>query len=332
MAIIGTAVTLQDFSKRLDANGKIEKGIIEVLNQTNEILEDMLWVEGNLPTGYKSTIRNGLPSVAWRMLNYGVPVSKSETTQVTDTCGMLEAFSQVDKDLAELNGNSVEWRLSEEKPFLESMNQTMAHTLFYGDTTVNAERFVGLAPRYSKLTGSDAGTKDNIINGGGSGSNNTSIWLVCWGDNTAHGIYPKGTKAGLTAENLGLETVTDANGGLYRAFRSHFQWKCGLTVRDWRYVVRIANIDVTALTKNASAGADLIDLLIQMVETPPNLNLGRPVIYCNKTIRSFLRRQIANKNNVHLSIGEVAGKKVIQFDEIPVRRCDQIGNNEAAVV
>ena len=49
MGVIGNlAVTLQDVAKRLDANGKIDK-IVEILNQQNEILEDMLWIEATCP-------------------------------------------------------------------------------------------------------------------------------------------------------------------------------------------------------------------------------------------------------------------------------------------
>ena len=144
-------------------------------------------------------------------------------------------------------------------------------------------------------------------------------------------MKPKGAKAGLQHKDLGEVTLEDDAGGKYQGYRTHYQWKTGLTLRDWRYVVRIANIDVSALTKDASAGADLIDLMTQALEIPPDLTSGRAAFYCNKTIRSFLRRQIRNANNVHIGMDEVAGKKVVSFDEVPVRRCDQILNTEAAL-
>ena len=148
MAVIGSSVaTLADVAKRLDKDGKIDK-IVELLQDTNEILDDMLFQEGNLPTGHKTTIRTGLPEAAWRLLNYGVQPSKSRTAQITDTCGMLEAYAEVDKALADLNNNTAEFRLSEDRAYLQAMNKNMAHTLFYGDTSVNPERFMGLAPRY----------------------------------------------------------------------------------------------------------------------------------------------------------------------------------------
>lgn len=329
MPTIGTAVTLQDMAKRLDANGKVDK-IVEMLTQTNEILEDMLWLEGNLPTGHKTTIRTGLPTVAWRLLNYGVPNSKSKTAQITDTCGMLEAYAEVDKVLADLNGNTAEFRLGEDHAFLEAMNQAMGGTLIYGDTSKNPERFVGLAPRYSKLSTDTTEAGSNIIDAGGS-TNLTSIYLLCWGNLTAHGIFPKGSKAGFQHQDLGEQTLFDASGNKYQGYRTHYKWDCGFTLRDWRYGVRIANIDITALTKNASAGADLIDLMTQAIELLPNQNMGRPVFYVNQKIRSFLRRQIMNKSIYQITQEQVAGKKVTMFDGIPVRRVDQITNAETKV-
>ena len=322
-----TAPTLLDVTKRLDPDGQIAD-IAEVLTATNEILMDMQFVEGNLPTGHKTTIRSGLPSATWRQLNYGVMPSKSTTVQVTDSIGMLENYSQVDVAIAKLNGNVAAYRASEDVAFIEGMNQDFSTTLFYGDTNVYPDRFMGLAPRYSSTSAQNGG---NIILGGGAGSTNTSIWLVVWGPQTIHGIYPKGSQAGIHAEDKGQQTVTDANGAMFEAYRKHFKWDCGITLKDWRYVVRIANIDVTALTKTGSSGADVIDLMVQALEKVQDLTKGKPVFYCNRTIRSFLRRQMANKSNVHLSLLEVAGKKVVAFDEVPVRVCDAILNTESAV-
>ena len=329
MAVLSTTnPTLADVAKRYDADGKIDT-IVELLSETNEVLEDMTFLEGNLPTGHKTTVRSGLPSSTWRKLNYGVQPSKSTTVQITDTTGMLEAYAEVDKALADLNGNTASFRLSEDRAFLESMNQTMANTLFYGDTGTDPEKFMGLSSRYNS-TSAESG--DNIIVGGGSGSDNTSIWLVCWGPNTCHGIYPKGSQAGLNHQDLGEVTLEDAANGKYQGYRTHYKWDIGMSVRDWRYIVRIPNIDVSNLTKDASgSSAALVDLMVQAVEKLPNVNLGRCVFYGNRTISSILRRQITNTSNVRLSMDEVAGKRVMSFDGIPFRRNDAILNDEALV-
>lgn len=322
--------TLLDVTKRLDPDGKIDT-VAEILTQTNEVLSDMVWLEGNLPTGHRTTVRTGLPTPTWRKLYGGVQPTKSTTAQVTDSCGMLEAYAEVDKALADLNGNSAAFRLSEDRAHIEGMNQEFTSTLFYGNESSEPEAFTGFAPRFNDTS---ANNGDNIINAGGSGSDNNSIWLISWGPNTVHGIYPKGSKGGLAFEDKGQTTIENIDGsnGRMEAYRSHYRWDCGLTVRDWRYVVRIANIDLSDLTKNASSGADLIDLMTQACELLPDLRLGKPVFYVSRTIRSFLRRQIANKvTNSTLTMEQVGGQYVTTFDGIPVRRCDALAANESAV-
>lgn len=329
MPVVGSMYpTLADWASRLDSEGKVS-AVVNLLEETNEILEDMAWVEGNLPTGHMTTVATGLPSVTWRTLYKGIQPSKGATAQVTDTCGMLEARAIVDADLAQLNGNSAAWRLSEERLFLEAMNQEMAKTLFYGDIRQNPERFMGLHPRFADPT---AKTWQQVIDAGGTGNNNTSIWLVCWGDNTVHGIFPKGSKAGLQIEDRGRQTITDADGGRFDVLETKYKWDCGLTVRDWRYVVRIANVDVNAL-QSGSGAADLPKLLTMALEMLPSTNLGRPVFYCHRKVRTALRLQIFNKANVNLSFDEGArgGKKVLAFDGVPVRRCDQLLITESRI-
>lgn len=325
-AIASTSLTLADLARRQDAKGNIDD-IVEILSEENEVLEDMVWMQCNNKTSHKTTIRSGLPAGTWRMLNYGVQPEKSRTVQVTDGTGMLETYSKVDKSLVEMAKDKAAFRMSEDRAFISGMNQTMATTLFYGDASADPEKFTGLAPRYNSLSAENA---SNIISAGGS-SALTSIWLVCWDDLTCHGIYPEGTMAGLQANDLGEDTLTDGSGNEYQGYRTHYKWDCGLTLRDWRYVVRIANIATGSLTKNAATGADLIDLMAQAIELLPVQKRGKCAFYCNRTIRSFLRRQINNKSNVWLNQSEVGGKRVLAFDDIPVRRVDAITNAETQV-
>ncbi len=327
--ITATNPTLLDLAKAMDPDGKIAT-IVELQNQVNEILDDMTFVEGNLLTGHRTTIRTGLPTPTWRKLYGGVQPTKSTNAQVDDTCGMLEDYAEIDAALADLNGLASSFMMSENKPHLEGMNQEFAANLFYGNEAASPEKFTGLAPRFND---SAAASGHNIIKAGGS-SNNTSIWLVVWSPETVHGIIPKGSKAGWQMDYKGKVTIenADGSGGRMEAYRTHYRWDVGLTVRDWRYVVRIANIDVTALTKDAASGADLPDLMAEAEEMVPSLTYGRPAWYMNRTCRSFLRRQVASKiKGSTLSEPFVAGKHILAFDEIPVRRCDQILKTETTV-
>lgn len=321
--------TLIDVASRLDPSMNIDK-IVELLAATNPVLNDMTFMEGNLPTGHKTTVRTGLPGVTWRKLYGGVQPSKSTTAQVTDSCGMLEAYAEVDKALADLNGNAAAFRLSEDKAFIESMSQEMAQTLFYGNETTEPEAFTGFAPRFNSLSAQNA---DNIVDAGGTGSDNTSIWLVVWGPNTCHGIYPKGSTGGVQMRDLGEVTVENVDGASGRAqmYRSHYRWDCGLTVRDWRYIVRIANVDVSDLGTIANT-KNLINWMIQGAERIPSFGAGRAAFYVNRTIREKLRLGILEKVASNLTFETVAGKRVLTFDEIPVMRTDALLNTEARVV
>jgi len=331
-AALGTGnLTLLDWAKRLDPDGKVPT-IVELLNQTNEVLDDMQWREGNLPTGHRTTVRTGLPTVAWRLLNQGVVPSKSTTAQIDEQVGMLEAWSEVDKDLALLNGNVGAFRLSEARAFLEAMNQEFVQTLFYGNGGLAPEEFTGLSVRYATTAGSPANA-DNIIKAGGAGSDNTSIWLVSWGEETISGIFPSGSKAGLQHDDYGevtVETVAGLPGARMRAFQERWQWKAGIALKDWRYVVRIANIDISDL--NAANVKTIIDNMESAIERIPNA-LGRPVFYMNRTIRRFLRREARESvgSGGGLSFENFAGKRILMFGEVPIRTVDQLLNTEALV-
>ncbi len=325
--------TLLDLAKASGPDGKITT-IVEILNETNEILADMTWIEGNLPTGNRTTIRSGLPAPTWRKLYGGVQPNKATNVQVTDNTGMLEAYAEIDKALADLNGNTAAFRLSEDRAHIEGMNQEMADTLFFGNEDTEPEAFTGLAPRFNDLSG--PANADNIIDAAGTGSDNGSIWLVIWGPNTCHGIVPKGSVAGLQMTDKGQVTLEDAsdgsNSGRMEAYRTHYRWDAGLTVRDWRFIVRICNIDKSARTADASSGADLPDLMFQAMDLVPNLSMGRPAFYMDRTMRTFLRRQVPAATGMStLSMENVGGTMLTSFHGIPVRRVDALAADEARI-
>lgn len=331
MATIGTNVTLLEVAKRTDPNGKIS-AVAELLSQQNALLEDMPFIEGNLPTGHQSSIRTGLPTVYWRLVNQGVQPSKSTTAQIQEQCGMLEAWSEVDVEVANLNGNVNAFRASEATAFIEAMNQEMASTLIYGNHGQDPEEFNGLAIRYSSLSATNA---QNIITGSGSGSDNSSIYLVGWGQETVHGIYPKGSKAGLAHEDLGIQTIETAvgiGGGRLRAYQERFVWKCGVNVKDWRYVVRIPNIDISNLVAKSSA-ADLIELMIKATHRIPNMNMCKPVFYMNRSCFQML--DIQRRDDIIAGGGlvyeNVDGKRIASFRGIPIKILDALTETEAAV-
>ncbi len=340
----GELPNLVNVTKRLDPDGSIAK-IAELLTEVNPMIGDVPMVEGNLPTGHRTTVRTGIPSPTWRMLNYGVQPTKSATSQVDDTIGMCEMYSEVDKDLAMLNGNTAEFRMSEDTPHLEGMSNEMASTVLYGDTAVNPERFHGIMPRYDVI-GTPAGKPTaqtnsdylkHVIDAGGLvGATGalTSMLYVNWGENTVHGIYPKGSVAGLQHKDLGEQTLMDDNGGRFQGFRSHYQWKMGLCVRDWRHIVRIANIDLALLLDTPTeANQDLLyQAMIRAMYTVPAIGQTKGVFYASAAVYAALDIAAVEKGNAALGWTEVYGMgMMLTFRGIPIRQTDAMLESEAFI-
>lgn len=331
MATIGSSVlTLADWAKRLDPSGMTAK-IVEMLGQTNAMLDDAMWKEGNLPTGHRATLRTSLPTVAWRYLNQGTAPSKSTTAQVDFQTGILEAWSEADVDLAELNGNVKAFRLSEAQAFIEAMSQEVQQTMIYG-TNAAPEEFVGLAAYYDSLTDNSG---ENIVDAGGTQSDNSSMYLVGWGDRSAYGIFPKGSKAGLSREDLGIvtvETTAGIAGNRMRAYQEHYKWKCGLAVEDYRQSARICNIDISSLIADgAGSSVKLVEYMIKAIHRINKPEGLRQAFYCNRTVAEMLDIQAQNKSNVYLKIDEFGGKRVLSFRGIPIRTVDALTQAEARV-
>lgn len=338
MATLSTGqLTLADLSKRLGPDGKVDP-VAELLSQQNDILEDIVFKEANQPTSHVVSVRTGLPAVYWRQYNAGVPSAKSTTAQITEPCAMLEARSHIDAKLLNLNGNSAAFRMSEEAAFIEAMGQEMTSKIFNGNVGTDPKAFSGLATRYSSTT---AGNGGNVILGGGSGADNASMYLVVWGDSTVFCPFPKGSRAGLQTRDLGEESVSDGAGGWYQAARSLFQWDAGLVVKDWRYVVRIPNIDISDWigvtgTQATTAATNLIKLMLRAIARIPNFSAGRAAFYCNRSIKEGLMIQALEKSSSALGIQPAItqfGNSLnnLTFMGIPVRSVDGLGIAESLV-
>lgn len=327
--------------------------IIEVLNQSNEALQDIPWIACNSGQTHITTIRTGLPKPSWRMLNAGVPKDGSTRAQIKASCGMLEAYSEIDKKEVELakkgtNGQegAANFLAQENAAWIEGFGQEASRVMFYGDPSKPQEP-VGFCNYYNKFgNGATAAPRTNSAfncisagsgsNGAATGTDNTSVWFVTWGPTTIHGIYPAASTAGFKEEYLGEHTVKDPDGNQFQALRTHYQWDMGFCVRDWRAAVRICNIDMSDLASANGSAADLLKLFTKAYyklqwRKYSGQNTGRTAIYCRPEILEFLDNQTMNKSNLQLTYSDVQGKPVLNFRGIPIRVQESILDNEEAV-
>lgn len=339
-ALDATMPTLLDAVRALAPDGT-QATIAEILETKKPILTDVPFYEGNLVTGHRTSQRVSEPTVYWRRLNEGVPRSKSTSAQMDEEAAQLEAMSAVDRKVAILAQDPAKFRLNQARPFIEAMGKELATTLFYGDSRVDQSKFTGFAPRYNDLDGAFA---DQIIDGGGTGTDNRSIYFIDWGPNKVYGMFPKGTVGGLQhmdiTTNMTLapdgfpigDVLLDSQSREYLGYRDHYEQNCGLVVEDPRAIIRVANIDVSALTYDAASGAKLTRLLIELVERRQDDVGGNGIIYMPKRIRTFLRHQITEKKEAGvLGFDEFAGQRLMHVDGVPIRREDSLEVDEAAV-
>ena len=340
--------TLADLARHSDDGGKV-MAVTEILNETNEILDDMAWKVGNLPTGERTTLRTALPTPTWRSFNEFVTPSKAGTTQKTFNCGMLEAFAEIDCALADLNGNTAAFRMSEDRAHIEGMSQEMANTIFYGDEDSNPDRFTGLTPYYNSLTSQN--NSDNVIDGTaclggttGAGRHLQSVWLVNWGD-AISGIVPKGSSAGISVNDLGKKLIQgvsstssarNADPGRMMAYVTHYRWDAGLALRDWRNVVRLCNVPVNNgvanITDVTPSFTTLPELMYQAIARIPNMSGGRPVFYMSRPMLMVLQ-QVCSRlvSESSLAFENVGGKMTTSFQGIPIKRVDALAGDETIV-
>lgn len=341
-------LSLADWGRRLDPEGNIDD-IAELLAMANEVFDDLLIREGNQPLGHTGTVRTGLPQGTWRNFYQGVPFTKSTTAQVTDTIGSLEAYSRVDRGLAELDGQIQETRLSEDNAHLQGLSQQMAQTFFYGNEAVTQAQFTGMAPRFNTISTTNAQNAVNVLNAGGTASANTSIWLCCWGEQTGFGFFPRGSKAGLVFEDKGdIRPGFDSNNHEFEAYTSYFVWKMGIHIKNWQYFVRVCNIDTTTAGLAGPTPPDIFAILNKALYRIPTMGrrqsgitkvdapnqpapATRPCFYWNRTSAQYAAIQAIRDKNVLLKPTEYDGQAILEFRSIPLRINDVIQNTEAAL-
>ena len=334
-----TNPTLLDLAKLTDPNGGMAE-VVRLMDQTNQILQFFSFMEGNLPTGHRTTVATGLPTPVWRSLYGGVQPSTGKRVQVTENCGELVSYSLVDKSLVDIAPNPAGFRMQEDMDHVEALGQKLAKAIFYSNEDSSPEEITGLSPRYNSKS---AGNARNILDAGGTGSDNGSIWLIVSSPSTVTGIVPRNGKAFVEINDKGVMTMPVSNataseigapsGELMEAYVTHFVVHSGVSVRNWKYAVRICNIDKSELKKDISGNsADLPDLMYQAIRRIPSMGRGRAFWCMSEDMQTWLGRQLASEiKSSTLEIKDVGGVMLEHFRGIPIAQCDALEADEARV-
>lgn len=323
--------TLLEHAKMFGPDDNVAE-YVEALAQDNEILQDLPFVECNKMTSHQHTVEVALPDIYWKLLGAGVLASDGAFAQIEDATGIMESWSNVEKALADIGGQAARVRMNRAKQHLSAQGIEFAQTFFYGAAS-SPEEFIGMSPRYSSLSAVNA---ENIINAGGTGSDNSSIWLLGFGEMKLHGIFAKGTKAGINREDFGAVVVDNwqgTTGAQAVVYKEKFGGNFGIALADWRHAVRICNIDVSLLVSETNA-ADLLKLMIKAIHRIPGGAMnGKYKFFMNRTVHEFL--DIQGRDAVIAGGGinyeNVGGKRLMSFRGIPIGRCDALLESEAAV-
>lgn len=338
--------TYAEWALRMDPTGKMST-LVNLLSQNNGILDDQLAVECQSGNAFQFTQVVKLPTPTRRGYNQGISATMAGVAKQVQTCVEYDDLITLDQSLARLGGNLGELRAQEDALHMEAMGQTVASDIFYGNNLTDPTQFTGLANIYNTVTTSTSQIAANVIDCGGTGSTNSSMWLITWGPKHIHSIFPNGLPAGLQHVDKGLQRVLDSNSKPFYAYETWLQWNIGLAIHDWRFASRAANIDVTAF--GTASAANLINILaaqvmklpvmprgagpVQTSDDPRNVTMGtRSAIYVNRTVYLALDLQAQNKTNVLLRMTEWDGYPVLTYRDIPIRIVDALTTSETRVV
>ena len=342
-------LTLADIGRRLDPDGKVAD-MAEMLSQCNEMIDDMPMVEANGLTSHVTTLRTALPKGTYIRYYQGTPYSKSSAAQVEFGMSLLRDYSQIDKRLASLGGQANAMREKEDVSHMEGLSQQQSTTIIYGNTWTTPTQFTGWSPLFNTVSTATAQNAVNVFDCGGTGSSNASIWLIGWGDTTAYGIYPKGSTGGLIFEDKGdVVPGFDSSNQRFEAYTSLFEWQLGLVVEDWRYTVRLCNIDTTTAGLLGPTPPDLFAILSRAIVRLPTAGRTqsgitktdakdkmspaiRLKLYTDRTVRAAMDVQAIRDKNVLLSPRDYAGQPIVNFRNIPIGVQDSMLNTEQRVV
>jgi hypothetical protein len=263
-----------------------------------------------LGTTMELTVRTGLPSMAFRDANQGVPRSKSRYETKTFQTHILDHQIAVDEQI--VNGAKDRGRLLENHVVgvMESAMQYVGSQFYYG-TGHDAKGFPGLLAQY-------AADPDHTVDAGGA-TNKTSVWFLKLGPECLEFLFGNGRTIGLN-DTWDLETVYDDDGNPYKAYTNWMSGRVGLRLANRNCAVRIKNVEESGENKKTLND----DLLYAAYEKFTEFGMEPTHIFMNG--RS--REQVRSGRTATNPAGNPAPLPT-EWEGIPIIRSASILNSEA---
>jgi len=303
--------TLAELAKRTFNKETLD--IANVLAKLSPVIKDAQWYEANGLTEHVHTRAAALASGTWRRINEGVVPDAAQTEQITEPICYLEDRSEIDELLLKLNPEPKKYRYEEDLLHLEGLAQQIETAFFNSDRSTDPDTPNGLAYRYT------ATSLSNVFGAGGTGDDTHSAWMVKWGKNALHLVYPRNSKTlGIQRNDKGLERVTTSTttqAALYK-WVTQFVFNMGIVVRDDRAVQRLANIE--------PSGQSYIVNENYLIEMYNNIlvafgDMSGVVLYVSSAVKTQLDIVAKDKPNLIHTMTDPFGKPVTAFWDIPIR-------------
>lgn len=307
------------------------RAIIELVAQENMMIASSMVKEGNETDGNTTVVRETQPTGTWTSMSEGVQPEASATREIWDAAGMLEGYSVIPMRYLDKSPNSAAAREQEITSFVQGFAENVEDKIFYGDRNLDPKQFFGLDQRFSLLGGETGG---QIIDGGGTGTDNTDIWFVCWGDAATSLFFGANGTAGMQVRNRGIQTLDRYNDGtLQECAVTYFGWEVGLMVEDYRSIARVANLDTSLVIAGTKTGQQIVEDMIDAYFAIPNrFRTKRKTIYCNRTIVAALTKGAQAQANNNLSMANWEGTEIVHFMGIPIIQSDSITGTGLRVI
>jgi len=316
---------------RMTHNNEIIE-VAEVLNEVNDVIQDAHIERANDITSHVVSRRTSLPTSTWVKTGNGWTATTGLVHEAREEIGRLKQRYQCPQDVMDIQPNPARFRSQQERAHIEAMSQEISNTIIGATTASPPEEFAGFAYRYSSLSSaadisSGAANASYVIDNGDSGvSNDTSVWFVQWGPGKVYLIHPRNLEGGgVKKKDKGLCLTNGDNDEELWAYITEFSWDVGICVEDTRCVKRLANID-SVLGQTYNLDEDKVIQIRNNFKTP-----GTIYMYCNEMVFTQLQILAKDKSNVHWTENNPFGKPIMYFLDMPVRRCDGIGNSETSL-